>query len=63
MGTFPIVKRKGEAKHGTYRTKETILHNYDALARSIALHLGSTSQKVSNSQKNGPASRQSSEVA
>ena len=36
MGTFPIVKRKGEAKHGTYRTKETILQIYDALAESIA---------------------------
>jgi hypothetical protein len=23
MDTFPIVKRKDEAKHGTYRTKET----------------------------------------
>jgi hypothetical protein len=34
--TFPIVKRKDEAKHGTYRTKETILQIYDALAKSIA---------------------------
>ncbi len=36
MDTFPIVKRKDEAKHGTYRTKETILQIYDALALSIA---------------------------
>jgi hypothetical protein len=36
MDTFPIVKRKDEAKHGTYRTKETILQIYDALAESIA---------------------------
>jgi hypothetical protein len=36
MDTFPIVKRKDEAKHGTYRTKETILQIYDALAKSIA---------------------------
>jgi hypothetical protein len=36
MDTFPIVKRKDEAKHGTYRTKETILQIYDALAESMA---------------------------
>ena len=36
MDTFPIVKRKDEAKHGTYRTKETILQIYDALTESIA---------------------------
>ncbi len=36
MDTFPIVKRKDESKHGTYRTKETILQIYDALAHSIA---------------------------
>ncbi|MFM2199248.1 MAG: hypothetical protein RLZZ505_2680 [Verrucomicrobiota bacterium] len=36
MDTFPIVKRKDEAKHnGHYRTKETILQIYDALAESI----------------------------
>jgi len=31
MDTFPIVKRKDEAKYGTYRTKDTILAIYDAL--------------------------------
>jgi hypothetical protein len=36
MDTFPIVKRKDESKHGTYRTKETILQIYDALGESIA---------------------------
>jgi hypothetical protein len=37
MDTFPIVKRKDEAKHnGHYRTKETILQIYDALAESMA---------------------------
>jgi hypothetical protein len=35
MDTFPIVKRKDEAKHGTYRTKETILQIYDALGEAI----------------------------
>jgi N-6 DNA Methylase len=35
MDTFPIVKRKDEAKHGSYRTKDTILQIYDALAESI----------------------------
>jgi hypothetical protein len=37
MDTFPIVKRKDEAKHnGHYRTKETILQIYDALGESMA---------------------------
>ncbi len=36
MDTFPIVKRKDEAKfNGDYRTKRTILEIYDALAESI----------------------------
>jgi hypothetical protein len=30
--TFPIVKRKDNAQHGCYRTKETVLRIYDALA-------------------------------
>ena len=32
MGTFSIIKRKDEAKYGNYRTKDTILALYDALA-------------------------------
>lgn len=32
METFPIVKRKDEAKYGTYRTKELILAEYDRMA-------------------------------
>jgi len=35
MGTFSIVRRKDEAKYGTYRTKDTILDIYDAMAESI----------------------------
>jgi hypothetical protein len=35
MDTFPIVKRKDEAKHGHYRTKETILQIYDALTEAM----------------------------
>ena len=36
MDTFPIVKRKDEAKfNGDYRTKRTILEIYDALQESI----------------------------
>jgi len=31
MDTFPIVKRKDEAAHGCYRTKDTILEIYDAM--------------------------------
>lgn len=36
METFPIVKRKDEAKCGSYRTKETILSIYDEMAEAIA---------------------------
>lgn len=35
METFPIVKRKDEAKYGSYRTKELILDIYDAMAEAI----------------------------
>jgi hypothetical protein len=35
MDTFPIVKRKNEAQCGTYRTKDTILEIYDAMAEAI----------------------------
>jgi len=34
METFPIVKRKDEQKHGTYRTKDTILQIYDQMAEA-----------------------------
>ncbi|WP_370012873.1 DNA methyltransferase [Nocardiopsis sp. LDBS0036] len=33
METFPIVKRKDEAKYGTYRTKDLILEIYDRMAK------------------------------
>ena len=32
LDTFPIVKRKDEEAHGTYRTKRLVLEAYDALA-------------------------------
>ncbi|MET8819702.1 Eco57I restriction-modification methylase domain-containing protein [Streptomyces rochei] len=32
LDTFPIVRRKDEAKYGTYRTKELILAQYDRMA-------------------------------
>jgi len=35
METFPIVKRKDEQRHGSYRTKELILRCYDAMERAI----------------------------
>ncbi|MBP8644736.1 MAG: hypothetical protein KBH99_01280 [Syntrophobacteraceae bacterium] len=35
MDTFPIVKRKDEARWGTYRTKDTILEIYDAMMEAI----------------------------
>ena len=34
METFPIVKRKDIAAHGSYRTKEAILEIYDAMAEA-----------------------------
>lgn len=36
METFPIVKRKDVAAHGTYRTKDQILAIYDAMAAATA---------------------------
>lgn len=35
METFPIVKRKDEAEHGSFRTKELILAEYDKLAAIV----------------------------
>lgn len=35
METFPIVKRKDEAQHGSYRTKETILKIYDQMKQAM----------------------------
>lgn len=35
MDTFPIVKRKDEAKYGEYRTKRVILEIYDEMAEAI----------------------------
>jgi hypothetical protein len=34
METFPIVKRKDVAQHGTFRTKDMILEIYDAMAEA-----------------------------
>ena len=35
METFPIVKRKDIAEHGSYRTKELILSVYDSMTKAI----------------------------
>jgi hypothetical protein len=35
METFPIVKRKDEKAHGTYRTKLAILAIYDQMAVAV----------------------------
>ena len=35
METFPIVKRKDEAKYGEYRTKRVILKMYDEMAEAM----------------------------
>ncbi len=34
LDTFPIVRRKDEARHGDYRTRNTILEVYDAMAEA-----------------------------
>ena len=34
LDTFPIVRRKDQAAHGSYRTKDTILALYDQLANA-----------------------------
>ena len=34
LDTFPIVKRKDEAKYGTYRTKDLVLAEYDRMAEA-----------------------------
>lgn len=36
MVTFPIVKRKGQTKYGSYRTKEKILEIYEKMSVAIA---------------------------
>jgi len=36
LETFPIVKRKDEAKYGEYRTKRVILEIYDEMQHAIA---------------------------
>jgi hypothetical protein len=35
IDTFPIVKRKDEAAHGSYRTRDTILDIYDAMQQAM----------------------------
>ncbi|QBI54370.1 Eco57I restriction-modification methylase domain-containing protein [Streptomonospora litoralis] len=35
METFPIVKKKDLKSHGSYRTKDTILEIYDAMAKAV----------------------------
>lgn len=35
LGTFPVVKRRDVAQHGSYRTKELILDVYDHMAEAI----------------------------
>src|SRR5437016_2368645 len=39
METFSIVKRKDLAKHGSYRTKETILEFYDQMVAADAAEI------------------------
>jgi len=39
LDTFPIVRRKDEAKYGEYRTKRMVLEQYDKLAKHPLLTL------------------------
>lgn len=59
MNTFPIVKRKDEAAYGYYRTKDTILGIYDAMAHVMAANAaevatGSEADAVYATQLNPP---------
>ncbi|UFA51875.1 hypothetical protein LMT64_12595 (plasmid) [Deinococcus radiophilus] len=47
MDTFPIVRRKDEAAHGSYRTKEAILSVYDELQTLGLERLGEYPSRVS----------------
>jgi len=49
METFPIVKRKDEAKWGSYKTRDTILKHYDKM-HSDAFH-GIETEEISQSRK------------
>jgi hypothetical protein len=53
LDTFPVVKRKDIAAHGTYRTQETILRIYDALAE--AQRTGKPYQTLLDPPPAGPA--------
>ncbi|WP_051273673.1 Eco57I restriction-modification methylase domain-containing protein [Desulfotruncus alcoholivorax] len=53
METFPIVKRKDEAKYGTYRTKEVILDIYDQMKK--AMYTGKPYQTVLDPPPGPPA--------
>jgi hypothetical protein len=44
MDTFPIVKRKDTAEHGSYRTKESILDTYDLM--TVAIETGQPYQTI-----------------
>lgn len=46
MNTFPIVRRKDEAAHGSYRTKEAILSVYDELQTLGLERLGEYRSRV-----------------
>jgi hypothetical protein len=36
MDTFPIVRRKDEAKHGYYKTRDMIVSTFDEMQRAIS---------------------------
>ena len=46
MDSFPIVKRRDEEKHGSFRTKEMILREYDKLAGSSLVAPPKTKRRV-----------------
>jgi hypothetical protein len=45
METFPIVKRKDEARWGEYRTKRVILEMYDAIRRAMVTGVAYASER------------------
>jgi hypothetical protein len=54
MDTFPIVRWKDEAAHGSYRTKEMILSIYDEMQKAIRVSAGSA---PADSMSGGPRER------
>ena len=63
MDTFPIVKRKDEAAHGEYRTKQTILQMYDAMQEAICTGKAYESQVTPHMEIEAPIAKKEREIS